>query len=418
LPYDVADLDLADEGRLRIEWADRHMPVLREIRARFEKEKPLTGLRVAACLHVTTETANLMRTLQAGGAEVVLCASNPLSTQDSTAAGLVGHYGIDVHARRGIDNDGYYRHLEAALDFRPNVTMDDGCDLVTLLHTKRREQLGEVRFGTEETTTGVIRLRQMEREGALAYPIVAVNDTPTKHLFDNRYGTGQSTIDGIVRATNVLLAGRVFAVAGYGYCGKGLAMRARGMGARVLVTEVDPIRALEAAMDGYEVAPMERAAREADFIVTVTGDRDIVRREHFEVAKDGVIVANSGHFDVEIDKVALRELATGGVQRVRDNVEEFTLADGRRVMLVAEGRLVNLGAAEGHPAAVMDMSFADQSLSLEWLARQADLDVRVHDVPAEIDAEVARVKLATMGIEIDTLTDAQERYLHSWTEGT
>jgi adenosylhomocysteinase len=418
LPYDVLDLDLADEGRLRIEWADRHMPVLREIRARFEKEKPLAGLRIAACLHVTTETANLMRTLHAGGAEVVLCASNPLSTQDSTAAGLVGHYGIDVYARRGIDNAGYYRHLEAALDSRPDVTMDDGCDLVTLLHTKRREQLAEVRFGTEETTTGVIRLRQMEREGALAYPIVAVNDTPTKHLFDNRYGTGQSTIDGILRATNVLLAGKVFVVAGYGYCGKGLAMRARGMGARVLVTEVDPIRGLEAAMDGYEVVPMAQAAREADLIVTCTGDRDIIRREHFEVAKDGVIVANSGHFDVEVDKLALRELATGGVQRVRDNVEEFTLADGRRVMLIAEGRLVNLGAAEGHPAAVMDMSFADQALSLEWLTRQADLPAKVHDVPAEIDAEVARVTLATMGIELDVLTDVQERYLHSWTEGT
>jgi adenosylhomocysteinase len=417
LPYDVADLDLADEGRLRIEWADRHMPVLREIRARFEKEKPLAGLKVAACLHVTTETANLMRTIKAGGAEVVLCASNPLSTQDSTAAGLVAHYGIDVYARRGVDTEGYYRHLEAALDTRPNVTMDDGCDLVTLLHTKRREQLGELRYGTEETTTGVIRLRQMEREAALAYPIVAVNDTPTKHLFDNRYGTGQSTVDGIIRATNILLAGTVFVVAGYGYCGKGLALRARGMGARVLVTEVDPIRALEAVMDGYEVVPMAQAAREADVIVTVTGDRDIIRREHFEAAKDGVIVANSGHFDLEIDKVALRDLATG-VQRVRDNVEEFTLADGRRIMLIAEGRLVNLGAAEGHPAAVMDMSFADQSLSLEWLVKQRDLPVRVHDVPAEIDAEVARVKLSTMGIEIDSLTDAQERYLHSWTEGT
>jgi adenosylhomocysteinase len=417
LPYDVTDLALADEGRLRIEWADRHMPVLRDIRARFEKERPLEGLKVAACLHVTTETANLMRTIKAGGASVVLCASNPLSTQDDTAAALVGHYGIDTFARRGVDTEGYYRHLEAALDTRPSITMDDGCDLVTLLHTKRREQLSEVRAGTEETTTGVIRLRQMEREGALAYPIIAVNDTPTKHLFDNRFGTGQSTIDGILRATNLLLAGTTFVVAGFGYCGKGLALRARGLGAKVLVTEVDPIRALEAAMEGYKVAPMAQAAREADVIVSVTGDRDVMRREHFEVMKDGVVIANSGHFDVEIDKVALAGLASS-VVRVRENVEEFTLEDGRRINLVAEGRLVNLGAAEGHPAAVMDMSFADQSLSLEWLSRQADLEVRVHDVPPEIDTEVARVKLATMDIEIDTLTDAQESYLHSWTEGT
>jgi adenosylhomocysteinase len=417
LPYDVTDLALADEGRLRIEWADRHMPVLRDIRARFEKERPLEGLKVAACLHVTTETANLMRTIKAGGASVVLCASNPLSTQDTTAAALVTHYGIDTYARRGVDTDGYYSHLEAALDTRPNITMDDGCDLVTLLHTKRREQLPEVTAGTEETTTGVIRLRQMEREGALAYPIIAVNDTPTKHLFDNRYGTGQSTIDGILRATNLLLAGTTFVVAGFGYCGKGLAMRARGLGAKVVVTEVDPIRALEAAMEGYKVAPMAQAAREADVIVSVTGDRDVMRREHFEVMKDGVVIANSGHFDVEIDKAALAGLASS-VVRVRENVEEFTLEDGRRINLIAEGRLVNLGAAEGHPAAVMDMSFADQSLSLEWLSRQQDLEVRVHDVPPEIDAEVAKVKLATMDIEIDTLTDVQESYLHSWTEGT
>jgi len=417
LPYDVTDLALADEGRLRIEWADRHMPVLRDIRARFEKERPLEGLKVAACLHVTTETANLMRALKAGGASVVLCASNPLSTQDDTAAALVEHYGIDTFARRGVDTDGYYAHLEAALDTRPNITMDDGCDLVTLLHTKRRDQLAEVTAGTEETTTGVIRLRQMEREGALAYPIIAVNDTPTKHLFDNRYGTGQSTIDGILRATNLLLAGTTFVVAGFGYCGKGLSMRARGLGAKVVVTEVDPIRALEAAMEGFKVAPMAQAAREADVIVSVTGDRDVMRREHFKVMKDGVVIANSGHFDVEIDKASLADLART-VVRVRENVEEFTLEDGRRINLVAEGRLVNLGAAEGHPAAVMDMSFADQSLSLEWLSRQQDLEVRVHDVPAEIDAEVAKVKLTTMDIEIDTLTDAQESYLHSWTEGT
>jgi adenosylhomocysteinase len=417
LPYDVTDLALADEGRLRIEWADRHMPVLRDIRARFEKEHPLAGLRIAACLHVTTETANLARTLQAGGASVTLCASNPLSTQDDTAAALARHYGIDTYARRGVDTDGYYAHLGATLDTHPNVTMDDGCDLVTLLHTKRREQLPEVRVGTEETTTGVIRLRQMELEGALAYPIIAVNDTPTKHLFDNRYGTGQSTIDGILRATNLLLAGTTFVVAGFGYCGRGLALRARGLGAKVVVTEIDPVRALEAAMEGYRVAPMQEAIREADVIVTVTGDRDILRREHFEAMKDGVILANSGHFDIEIDKVALADMATS-VTRVRENVEEFLLPDGRRLHLIAEGRLVNLGAAEGHPAAVMDMSFADQALSLEWLSRQDKLDVRVHEVPAEIDAEVARVKLATMGIDIDVLTAAQERYLHSWTEGT
>ena len=417
MPYDVTDLALADEGRLRIEWADRHMPVLRDIRARFEKEQPLDGLKVAACLHVTTETANLARTLKAGGASVTLCASNPLSTQDTTAAALVQHYGIDTYARRGVDTEGYYAHLGSALDTHPNVTMDDGCDLVTLLHTKRREQLGEVRVGTEETTTGVIRLRQMEREGALAYPIIAVNDTPTKHLFDNRYGTGQSTIDGILRATNLLLAGTTFVVAGFGYCGRGLAMRARGLGAKVVVTEVDPVRALEAAMEGYRVAPMQEAVREADVIVTVTGDRDVLRREHFDAMRDGVILANSGHFDIEIDKVALAEMATS-VTRVRENVEEFLTADGRRLHLIAEGRLVNLGAAEGHPAAVMDMSFADQALSLEWLARQDKLDVRVHEVPAEIDAEVARVKLATMQVEIDTLTPAQERYLHTWTEGT
>ncbi len=417
MPHDVTNLALADEGRLRIEWADRHMPVLRDIRARFEKEQPLAGLAVAACLHVTTETANLARTLKAGGASVTLCASNPLSTQDDTAAALVQHYGIDVYARRGVDTAGYYSHLEAALDTRPNVTMDDGCDLVTLLHTRRREQLPDVRAGTEETTTGVIRLRQMEREGALAYPIIAVNDTPTKHLFDNRYGTGQSTIDGILRATNLLLAGTTFVVAGFGYCGRGLAMRASGLGAKVVVTEVDPVRALEAAMEGYRVAPMLEAVREADVIVSVTGDRDILRREHFEAMKDGVVMANSGHFDVEIDKAALRDMAVS-VTRVRENVEEFVLQDGRRLHLIAEGRLVNLSAAEGHPAAVMDMSFADQALSLEWLSRQERLDVRVHDVPPEIDAEVARVKLATMGIEIDSLTEVQERYLHSWTEGT
>ena len=419
IPIDtmLKDPTLAPQGRRKVDFAASRMPVLAAVAAELARTRPLEGMRIAACLHVTTETANLARTLQAGGASVTLCASNPLSTQDDTAAALATHYGIDTYARRGVDTAGYYAHLEAALDTHPNVTMDDGCDLVTLLHTRRREQLPEVRVGTEETTTGVIRLRQMEREGALAYPIIAVNDTPTKHLFDNRYGTGQSTIDGILRATNLLLAGTTFVVAGYGYCGRGLAMRARGMGAKVVVTEVDPVRALEAAMEGYRVAPMQEVVREADVIVTVTGDRDILRREHFQAMKDGVIMANSGHFDVEIDKVALRELATA-VTRVRENVEEFLLPDGRRLHLVAEGRLVNLGAAEGHPAAVMDMSFADQALSLEWLSRQDKLGVRVHDVPAEIDAEVAKVKLATMAVEIDSLTPAQERYLHSWTEGT
>jgi adenosylhomocysteinase len=358
-----------------------------------------------------------MRALKAGGASVVLCASNPLSTQDDTAAALVEHYGIDTFARRGVDTDGYYAHLEAALDTRPNITMDDGCDLVTLLHTKRRDQLAEVRAGTEETTTGVIRLRQMEREGALAYPIIAVNDTPTKHLFDNRYGTGQSTIDGILRATNLLLAGTTFVVAGLRLLRQGpghARPRPRGQGGR---HRGRPDPRPRGGHGGLQGRPMAQAAREADVIVSVTGDRDVMRREHFEVMKDGVVLANSGHFDVEIDKAALADLASS-VVRVRENVEEFTLEDGRRLNLVAEGRLVNLGAAEGHPAAVMDMSFADQSLSLEWLSRQQDLEVRVHDVPAEIDAEVAKVKLATMDIEIDTLTDAQESYLHSWTEGT
>ena len=414
---DVKDLNLATSGQDLIDWAAREMPVLTLIRRRFVEDQPLKGLRLAACLHVTSETANLMLTLKAGGADLALCASNPLSTNDAVAAALASHHGIKTYAIKGEDNETYYEHIEAALDHRPQVTMDDGADLVSVLHKSRRDQLPDVIGGTEETTTGVIRLRAMAEHGVLAYPIVAVNEADTKHMFDNRYGTGQSTIDGILRATNLLLAGTTFVVAGYGYCGRGLAMRARGMGAKVVVTEVDPVRALEAAMEGYRVAPMQEVVREADVIVTVTGDRDILRREHFQAMKDGVIMANSGHFDVEIDKVALRELATA-VTRVRENVEEFLLPDGRRLHLVAEGRLVNLGAAEGHPAAVMDMSFADQALSLEWLSRQDKLGVRVHDVPAEIDAEVAKVKLATMAVEIDSLTPAQERYLHSWTEGT
>src|SRR6266700_3660884 len=418
--HDVKDLSLAAAGKLKIEWAEQSMPVLRQVRERFTKEQPLKGIRLGACLHVTTETAVLMMTLKAGGAQVALCASNPLSTQDDTAAALVKEYGIPVFAQKGEDNKRYYSHLEAVLKTGPQVTMDDGADLISQLHGESnvsKDLARNVIGGTEETTTGVIRLRAMEKEGVLAFPVIAVNDADTKHLFDNRYGTGQSTIDGILRATNLLLAGTTFVVAVFGYCGRGLAMRARGLGAKVTVTEVDPVRALEAAMEGYQVAPMAQAAREADVIVSVTGDRDILRREHFEVMKDGVVIANSGHFDVEIDKVALRELATQ-VTRVRENVEEFLMEDGRRVNLVAEGRLVNLGAAEGHPAAVMDMSFADQALSLEWLTRQQQLEAQVYEVPPEIDAEVARVKLATMAIEIDALTEAQDRYLHSWTEGT
>ncbi|MFL6270660.1 MAG: adenosylhomocysteinase, partial [Actinomycetes bacterium] len=357
------------------------------------------------------------RALIAGGAELALCASNPLSTKDDVAAAIHEELGAAVFAVHGADRDTFHRQVDGVLASRPTLLVDDGADLTATVHTRRRDLLAGIAGATEVTSTGMLRARNMAREGVLAYPLLAVNDAATKHLFDNRYGTGQSTIDGILRATNLLLAGTTFVVAGFGYCGKGLATRARGLGAKVVVTEVDPIRALEAAMEGYKVAPMAEAAREADVIVSVTGDRDVMRREHFEVMKDGVVIANSGHFDVEIDKAALAELATS-VVRVRQNVEEFTLEDGRRLNLVAEGRLVNLGAAEGHPAAVMDMSFADQSLSLEWLSRRHDLEVRVHDVPAEIDAEVATVKLATMGIEIDTLTDAQERYLHSWTEGT
>jgi adenosylhomocysteinase len=416
--HDVADLSLAPRGRARIEWANRQMPVLARIRERFAAERPLEGQTIAACLHVTTETANLMRTLAAGGADVTLVASNPLSTQDETAAGLVGEYGLSVFAVRGEDHDRYYAHIDAALDRAPTITMDDGCDLVNRLHSERPEQATQVLAGTEETTTGVIRLRAMERAGALRYPIIAVNDTPTKHLFDNRFGTGQSTIDGILRATNTLLAGKTFVVAGYGYCGRGVANRAKGLGADVVVTEVDPIRALEAAMEGYRVMPMAEAAALGDVFVTVTGNTSILRREHFEAMRDGAIVANAGHFDVEIDIPALDKLARAR-REVRPNAEEFELADGRRIVLLAEGRLVNLGAAEGHPAAVMDMSFADQALAAEWLVAHADdLDVRVHAVPLEIDAEVARLKLASMGRAIDALTAEQDRYLSSYDIGT
>jgi adenosylhomocysteinase len=416
--YDVKDLALAAEGLRRIEWADRQMPVLAAIRDRFETEQPLSGLRVSACLHVTTETANLARALKAGGADVVLCASNPLSTQDDVAAALVEEFDIAVFAIKGEDNDTYYKHIEAAVDHRPHLTMDDGADVIGVLHSHRREQLGDVIAGTEETTTGVIRLKALEREGKLGFPVIAVNEAQTKHMFDNRYGTGQSTIDGIIRATNVLLAGGRFVVAGYGWVGRGVAQRARGMGAHVLITEVDPLRALEAAMDGFEVLTMARAAEIGDIFCTATGDKNVVSRAHIERMKDGAILANTGHFNVEIEIPALKDLAVE-TREARAMVDEYTMADGRRIYLIGDGRLVNLAAAEGHPAIVMDMSFANQALSAEWVvANGASLERRVYDVPKEIDAEIARLKLATMGIEIDQLTEEQAKYLASWDEGT
>jgi adenosylhomocysteinase len=419
--YDVKDLGLAQLGAQRIAWAERSMDVLRAIRERFEKEKPLAGKTIGACLHITTETANLLITLKAGGATVYACASNPLSTQDDVAASLVADHGIGVFAIRGEDTDTYYRHIDQVLDRSPDITMDDGCDLVSRLHSQRPDQVAEVLGGTEETTTGVIRLRAMEASGSLGYPIVAVNDANTKHMFDNRYGTGQSTLDGIIRATNVLLAGKKVVVAGYGFCGKGVASRARGMGAQVIVTEVDPLAALEAVMDGFRVEPMDEAAREGDVFITVTGNRDVIRRQHFELLKDGAILANSGHFDVEIDLKTLKEMAADHSE-VRNMVEEYLLErDGEsvRVLVVAEGRLVNLSAAEGHPASVMDMSFANQSLSVEWLVRNRDaLKPEVLTVPSELDSEVARLKLASMGVDIDQLTPEQRRYLESWTVGT
>ncbi len=416
--YDVKDLSLAEQGALRIEWAENEMPVLRLIRQRFEQQKPLKGVRIAACLHVTTETANLMRTLKAGGAEIALCASNPLSTQDDVAAALVKYDNIAVYAIKGEDKETYYRHIFQALDSRPQITMDDGCDLVSTLHTERREQLEGVIGGTEETTTGVIRLRAMAKEGVLGYPIIAVNDAHTKHLFDNRYGTGQSTIDAILRATNLLLAGRKFVVIGYGWCGRGVATRARGMGAHVIVCEVDPLRALEALMDGFEVMPLAQAARVGDLFVTVTGNLHVLREEHFRVMKSGAIIANSGHFNVEIDIPALERLATGK-RTIRPFVDEYTLADGRRLYLLGEGRLVNLAAAEGHPAAVMDMSFANQALSVEYIVNnQGRLPREVFPVPREIDAQVAQLKLQALGIQIDTLTPEQQAYLESWEMGT
>jgi adenosylhomocysteinase len=392
--------------------------VLAAIRERFEREQPLAGYRISACLHVTTETANLMRTLKAGGAEIVLCASNPLSTQDDVAAALVEEYDISVFAIKGEDNDTYYQHIEAAVDHKPQLTMDDGADVIGILHAHRREQLGDIIAGTEETTTGVIRLKALERDGALGFPVIAVNEANTKHLFDNRYGTGQSTIDGIVRATNVLLAGRKFVVGGYGWVGRGVALRARGLGAHVIVTEVDPLRALEAVMDGYEVLPMDKAAEVGDIFCTATGDKSVITREHMERMKDGAILCNTGHFNVEIEIPALRSLATE-TRRAREFVEEYRLEDGRRIYLIADGRLVNLSAAEGHPAQVMDMSFANQALSAEWaVANAGSLDRKVYPVPEEIDSEIARLKLETLGVEIDRLSEEQAKYLASWDEGT
>ncbi|MBS3783965.1 MAG: adenosylhomocysteinase [Anaerolineae bacterium] len=419
MDYDVKDLDLAPAGRRRIEWAAREMPVLSLIQERFSEEKPLSGVHLSACLHITTETANLARTLQAGGAQVVLTASNPLSTQDDVAAALVSYYEIPVFAIKGEDNETYYRHIHAALDNRPQITMDDGADLVSTLHTDRTELIDNVIGGTEETTTGVIRLRAMAKDGALAYPIVAVNDAMTKHLFDNRYGTGQSTIDGVVRATNVLVAGKTVVVAGYGWCSRGIAMRAEGLGGNIIVTEVDPLRALEAVMDGFRVMPMTEAAPQGDIFITSTGDINVIDEHHFEVMKDGAIVANSGHFNVEINIPKLEEMAQEPPRRVRPFVDEYVLPDGRHIYLLAEGRLVNLSAAEGHPSAVMDMSFANQSLCAEYMLNHADeLERTVYNVPQEIDEHIAELKLAAMGIEIDVLTPEQEKYLASWKAGT
>jgi adenosylhomocysteinase len=417
--YDIKDIDLAPAGRLRIEWAEREMPVLRLIRERFAEEKPLKGVRLSGCLHITTETANLARTLQAGGAEVVLTASNPLSTQDDVAAALVSYYEIPTYAIKGEDNETYYKHLHAALDCKPQLTMDDGADLVSTLHKGRTELIDGVIGGTEETTTGVIRLKAMAKDGVLRYPIVAVNDAMTKHLFDNRYGTGQSTLDGVIRATNVLVAGKTVVVAGYGWCSRGISMRAKGMGGNVIVTEVDALKALEAVMDGFRVMPMQEAAPIGDFFITSTGDINVIDQHHFEAMKDGAIVANSGHFNVEINIPALAEMAGQPPRRVRPFVDEYTLPNGRRIFLLADGRLVNLSAAEGHPSAVMDMSFANQALCAEYMLRNADkLEKTVYAVPEEIDQRIARIKLEAMGVEIDVLTSKQEKYLASWEEGT
>ncbi len=416
--YDIKNLALANKGRLRIEWANEYMNVLSLVRKHFKKEKPLKGLRIAACLHVTTETANLVHTLKEGGADVAICASNPLSTQDDVAAALVKDYRIPTFAIKGEKSKTYYGHINSVLEMRPNITMDDGADLVSTVQKSKRHLVKDILGGTEETTTGVIRLKSLEKQKLLAYPIIAVNEALTKHLFDNRYGTGQSTIDGIVRATNVLLAGLNFVVCGYGWCGRGLAMRARGMGANVTITEVDPLKALEAMMDGYTVTPLKEACRKADVIVTLTGDIHVIRDEHFKIMKDGAIVANSGHFNVEIDIPALEKLAVRK-RTVRDYVEEYTLKNGRRVNLLGEGRLINLASAEGHPASVMDMSFANQALACEYIAKNhKSLERKVYDVPEFIDKNIAKLKLESLGVRIDTLTEEQRKYLDSWEMGT
>jgi adenosylhomocysteinase len=416
---DIKDKSLAEGGRRRIDWAEREMPVLRTIRERFSKEKPLKGIRLSACLHVTTETANLARTLAAGGADLVLTASNPLSTQDDVAAALVNIYEVPTFAIKGEDNVTYYKHIGAALDHKPNMTMDDGADLVSTIHKDRRELLPDIIGGTEETTTGVIRLRAMAADGMLKFPVIAVNDAMTKHFFDNRYGTGQSTLDGIIRSTNVLIAGKNFVVCGYGWCGRGLASRARGHGALVIITEVDPLKALEAVMDGFQVMPMMEAAKIGDIFCTVTGDINVIDRHHFEIMKDGAIVSNSGHFNVEINIPALIAMSEGEPNLVRPFVQQYTTKDGRKINLLGEGRLINLASAEGHPASVMDMSFANQALAAEYMVKNAgNLEKRVHPVPADVDAEIARIKLAAMNIKIDELTPEQVKYLNSWEEGT
>ena len=418
MDFDVRDLGLADKGRNKIDWADQSMPVLKQIRQRFEAEKPLAGVRISACLHVTTETANLALTLKAGGADLRLCASNPLSTQDEVAAALVKHYELPVFAIKGEDNETYYSHITSALAHQPQITMDDGADLVTTVLSKRKDLIPNVIGGTEETTTGIIRLRSMAENKVLRFPVIAVNDADTKHLFDNRYGTGQSTIDGVLRATNLLLAGNTVVVAGYGWCGRGVAMRARGMGSNVIVTEINPVRALEALMDGFQVMPMSQAARIGRIFITLTGNKHVVRKEHFEVMSDGAVVCNSGHFNVELEIPALEKLAVKK-RRIREFVDEYTLPDGRRINLLGEGRLVNLAAAEGHPASVMDMSFANQALSAEYLVKHhSELEAKVYVVPQEIDHEIARLKLRAVGTAIDCLTPEQVEYLSSWSEGT
>lgn len=417
--YDIKDISLSDRGKKRIEWANNDMPVLRLVKERFERERPLSGLKMSACLHVTAETANLVRTLKTGGADILLCASNPLSTQDDVAAALVKYYQIPVYAIKGEDNDTYYKHLDAAIKHNPVITMDDGADLVSTIHSKYPQMSGQIIASMEETTTGVIRLRAMERDRALKFPVIAVNDAETKHLFDNRYGTGQSTVDGIIRATDILLAGKTVIVSGYGWCGKGFAMRVRGMGANVIITEINPLRAIEAAMDGLRVMPMIQAAKEGDLFCTVTGDMHIIRKEHIAVMKDGAMLCNSGHFDIEIDIKGLKEMAVKINKNVRDFVDEYILKDGRRIYLLGEGRLINLAAAEGHPASVMDMSFAVQSLASEYAVKQkGNLGPMVHNIPKEIDEWVASLKLKSMGLEIDKLTDEQKKYLESWERGT